>query len=264
MSDRPALDHELCDHDSDRIDTAACEIDSAIAELENRGTFDNEEPVSEVAARLRAAWDVLSRHAAPPSEQVRIENALLRARPESFEEAAAVVRSESPSGRESSQTTEDVPACRYCGIALTRPDEATSADNRCRECKTEKAATTSRCCRAAVVYPNEIYPAIPYCTSCRQQCAPEPEQEIGMPGPEYDPDRDRGLYRKFDVRRTNPESQARHQDCDYFVLDLTHDRLAAEAIDAYERAADREGYHQLADDLRLKRAARTAARRGGR
>lgn len=63
-----------------------------------------------------------------------------------------------------------------------------------------------------------------------------------------------GLYRKFEVKRVDPEAQARHEGCDYFVLDLAHDKLALAAIDAYEVAADRAGYHALAEDLRLKRA----------
>lgn len=73
-----------------------------------------------------------------------------------------------------------------------------------------------------------------------------------------DPDKQRGLYRKFRVTRTDPDAQARHADCDYFVLDLQHDRLAIPALAAYEAAAMAAGYNDLAEDLRLKRAALNA------
>lgn len=77
---------------------------------------------------------------------------------------------------------------------------------------------------------------------------------------DYDPDRERGLYRKFDVRRVPPNPIA-HPDCDYFVLDITHDKLAVFALRAYADAAERFGYQLLSDELRLK--AEEAAERLG-
>lgn len=74
-----------------------------------------------------------------------------------------------------------------------------------------------------------------------------------------DPDKQRGLYKKFDVRRVDPESQARHEDCEYFVLDIWHDVLALPALEAYERAAREAGYVKLANDLALKIAGLTGA-----
>lgn len=59
-----------------------------------------------------------------------------------------------------------------------------------------------------------------------------------------------GLYRKFDVRRTDGSSEpgGKHEDCCYFVLDLTHDKHAIPALRAYAKAC-REEYPNLAADL---------------
>ena len=69
-------------------------------------------------------------------------------------------------------------------------------------------------------------------------------------------DKTRGIYKKFNVTRTDGSDGpgCKHQDCDYFVLDLTHDPLSRYAIEAYAGHAARSGYQQLADDLcaRLK------------
>jgi hypothetical protein len=45
---------------------------------------------------------------------------------------------------------------------------------------------------------------------------------------------------------------AKHAECEYLVLDLTHDSLAWHALAAYQHAASLAGYHALAEDLRLK------------
>ena len=62
-----------------------------------------------------------------------------------------------------------------------------------------------------------------------------------------------GLYNKFSVGRTDGRDNPgeKHCDCDYFVLDLTHDPYALPAILAYADACFRE-YPQLAADLRAK------------
>ena len=78
-----------------------------------------------------------------------------------------------------------------------------------------------------------------------------------------DRDKERGLYQKYEVRRVDPEAEARHQGCEYFVLDLTHDPLALEAIKTYEEAARRAGYTKLADDLQLARHAAVLSGVGG-
>jgi|HubBroStandDraft_2_1064218.scaffolds.fasta_scaffold01263_2 hypothetical protein len=65
-----------------------------------------------------------------------------------------------------------------------------------------------------------------------------------------DPDRDRGLYSKYVVRRSDGSSGAggKHERCDYFVLDLTHDRHALVALEAYAASCEVE-YPKLYDDL---------------
>jgi hypothetical protein len=63
----------------------------------------------------------------------------------------------------------------------------------------------------------------------------------------------RGLYGKFRVERTDGRSASgeKHHGCEYFVLDLTHDRFAREALTAYARACAEE-YPTLANDLHRK------------
>jgi hypothetical protein len=64
-------------------------------------------------------------------------------------------------------------------------------------------------------------------------------------------DKDRGLYKKFEITRTDGSSApgGKHHGCRYFVLDLTHDPFARAAIGAYADACEGE-YPALADDLR--------------
>ncbi|MFI5296569.1 MAG: hypothetical protein ACHREM_00610 [Polyangiales bacterium] len=62
--------------------------------------------------------------------------------------------------------------------------------------------------------------------------------------------KERGLYQKFKVERTDGSSApgGKHDGCDYFVLDLTHDRHAVTALQTYaESCAD--SYPALYDDL---------------
>lgn len=49
---------------------------------------------------------------------------------------------------------------------------------------------------------------------------------------------EQGLYRKFDVRRVDGSSEpgGKHHDCEYFVLDMTHDQHARVALRAYADA----------------------------
>jgi hypothetical protein len=63
--------------------------------------------------------------------------------------------------------------------------------------------------------------------------------------------RDRGLYEKFIVRRTDGTDLVggKHHGCQYFVLDLTHDPHAIPALCAYAQAAGEDGYDLLVADL---------------
>jgi hypothetical protein len=64
-------------------------------------------------------------------------------------------------------------------------------------------------------------------------------------------DRDRGLYRKFEIRRADGSSEPgkKHAGCEYFVLDLNHDKFAIPAIQAYAEACEDE-YPSLSRDLK--------------
>jgi len=59
-----------------------------------------------------------------------------------------------------------------------------------------------------------------------------------------------GIYRKFEVRRTDGSSAPgnKHKNCAYFVLDLQHDKFAPAALHAYA-AACRVEYPELAAEL---------------
>jgi len=60
-----------------------------------------------------------------------------------------------------------------------------------------------------------------------------------------------GLYRKFEVTRTDGRSEVgeKHHNCAYFVIDMDHDRFAAPALLAYANACEAE-FPLLAQDLR--------------
>ena len=59
-----------------------------------------------------------------------------------------------------------------------------------------------------------------------------------------------GLYRKYDVRRLK-DADGKHANCEYYVLDLVHDKFSAAALEAYSTACKDE-FPQLAYDLQLK------------
>jgi len=63
-------------------------------------------------------------------------------------------------------------------------------------------------------------------------------------------DRSRGLYDKFHIERMDGSSEpgGKHEDCEYFVLDLTHDPHALPALKAYADSC-RVDYPLLAADL---------------
>ncbi len=61
----------------------------------------------------------------------------------------------------------------------------------------------------------------------------------------------KGLYRKFDVSRTDGRDEPRHKHhgCRYFVLDLTHDPHSKAALLAYADSCEKD-IPRLAEDLR--------------
>lgn len=68
-------------------------------------------------------------------------------------------------------------------------------------------------------------------------------------------DTERGLYDKFAVARMDGRSEygEKHWNCEYFVLDLTHDPHAGPALLAYADSCE-ERFPELAKDLRSKAA----------
>lgn len=67
------------------------------------------------------------------------------------------------------------------------------------------------------------------------------------------PEKQQGIYRKFIVQRVDGRDKSgfKHDGCEYFVLDLTHDKYAHAALAAYARACENE-YPKLAEDLLRK------------
>jgi hypothetical protein len=63
----------------------------------------------------------------------------------------------------------------------------------------------------------------------------------------------KGLYQKFNVTRNDGRSSPgeKHDGCDYFVLDLSHDKHAVPALAAYAQSCVDE-FPELAADLRAK------------
>jgi hypothetical protein len=64
------------------------------------------------------------------------------------------------------------------------------------------------------------------------------------------PDEKRGLYNKYHVERLN-DTTGKHKDCEYYVLDLKHDKFSLPALTAYHDACIAE-FPELAKDLREK------------
>ena len=62
-----------------------------------------------------------------------------------------------------------------------------------------------------------------------------------------------GLYKKFSVTRVDGSDApgGKHENCDYFVLDLTHDKFALVAIRAYASACALK-YPVLSEELKKK------------
>lgn len=59
------------------------------------------------------------------------------------------------------------------------------------------------------------------------------------------------MLNKFVVYRTDGTHNAgeKHDGCDYFVLDITHDKHALPALRAYAESARKDGYELLAKDI---------------
>ena len=77
-------------------------------------------------------------------------------------------------------------------------------------------------------------------------------------------DKTRGLYDKFTVIRNDFSDGpgGKHYNCEYLVLDLTHDQFAIPAARAYAEACRAE-YPLLAEDLDKKLRALAILDEGG-
>ena len=66
-------------------------------------------------------------------------------------------------------------------------------------------------------------------------------------------DKTKGIYSKFVVKRIDGLSEygMKHYGCEYFVLDMNHDKFAIPALRAYADACVDE-YPLLAADIRSK------------
>lgn len=65
--------------------------------------------------------------------------------------------------------------------------------------------------------------------------------------------KEQGLeHKKYAVMRMDREDRPgyKHDNCQLFVLDITHDPHARVAARAYADSAERDGYGKLATDLR--------------
>lgn len=67
------------------------------------------------------------------------------------------------------------------------------------------------------------------------------------PTPSTDLDRNRGWYRKYEVRRLN-DPNGKHVDCEYFVLDIMHDDHVPAALRAYAKSCA-DTHPQLSKEL---------------
>ena len=63
-------------------------------------------------------------------------------------------------------------------------------------------------------------------------------------------DKERGVYRKYKVTRTDGSHKKgfKHEKCAYFVLDLEHDEFALQALEAYAKACKKK-FPELAEDI---------------
>lgn len=93
------------------------------------------------------------------------------------------------------------------------------------------------------------------CAQCEENRRRDPYSPFYIgPLPTRDdskPNSEQGLYRKFDVRRTDGSDApgGKHHGCEYFVLDVRHDKAAKAALTAYADAIEAT-HPDLARDMR--------------
>lgn len=87
------------------------------------------------------------------------------------------------------------------------------------------------------------------------------------PLPDFDPSKpavEQGLYRKFEIKRTDGRDRpgGKHEHCEYFVIDVTHDVHAKVALEAYAQAAS-GNRGPLVDDMRDRYGLRAPMKQQG-
>lgn len=122
-------------------------------------------------------------------------------------------------------------------------------------------------CASAVSTQMATAPARSGQSWCAARIAPlkgRGRRHVSEPPKEIMGDKARGLYDKFIVTRTDGTSEPgrKHDACQYFVLDATHDAFADVALQAYGNACRRE-YPLLADDITALRMACRLRGEGG-
>lgn len=138
--------------------------------------------------------------------------------------------------------------------ALARaPQDDNDASRAVRDAARELLGHISAAMVDVAVYPVEFTEAINKLKTALGAYDSPVRAPQGDPPPSGDK-RERGLYRKFIVERVDGKSAPgqKHDGCEYFVLDLTHDKRALPALRAYAGAADLDGDHALATDLYAK------------
>lgn len=61
-------------------------------------------------------------------------------------------------------------------------------------------------------------------------------------------EKDQGVIEKYTVTRNN-DTEGKHDECWYFVLDPRHDPIAVEALMTYATEARERGYQALYDGI---------------
>lgn len=83
-----------------------------------------------------------------------------------------------------------------------------------------------------------------------------PVQDPFKPLAKWDPERpttEQGLFEKYHICRVDESDGpgGKHENCEYYVLDLTHDPYALEALHYYARACEKT-HPELSKDLKRK------------
>lgn len=147
--------------------------------------------------------------------------------------------------------------CRTCkAIGRSQKPASEGGKVECPNCRKSVHRLTDHCSmdqgpHGPLAYDCE--PAQPESVTAKKLFYPIATEEDWEPDAAPTSDKGKGLYNKFIVERADGKSAPgeKHDGCEYFVLDLTHDKFAQPALRAYADACAVE-YPKLSDDLRGK------------